>query len=214
MDMLHKEKLTVFKWSKNAPQSPKELCVRLQADHKGRRGKGGTQDGVEVGQENVNRLQTEGLKHNRGHLSREGQVLRDHLADVFSMAALGPGTSVNQNGLGFQVEMIIVVYNKSHSQSNVSDYQNNFIIITISQDNYFRPPPPLIATSFLDDVSDISDLEVEDMPGAQAEEPPADEERSEPVQVGGFIFQNRNLTSISGKTGGDNIEIRFFFVLI
>ena len=52
------------------------------------------------------------------------------------------------------------------------------------------------------------------MPGAQAEEPPADEERSEPVQVGGFIFQNRNLTSISGKTGGDNIEIRFFFVLI
>jgi len=42
----------------------------------------------------------------------------------------------------------------------------------------FRPPPPLIATSFLDDVSDISDLEVEDMPGAQAEEPPADEERS------------------------------------
>ena len=66
----------------------------------GRRGKGGTQDGVEVGQENVNRLQTEGLKHDGGHLSREGQVLRDHLADVFSMAALGPGTSVNQNGLG------------------------------------------------------------------------------------------------------------------
>ena len=57
--------------------------------------------GVEVGQENVNRLQTEGLKHDRGHLSREGQVLRDHLADVFSMAALNPGTSVNQNGLGF-----------------------------------------------------------------------------------------------------------------
>ena len=67
----------------------------------GRRGEGGTQDGVEVGQENVNRLQTGGLKHDRGHLSREGQVLRDHLADVFSMAALGPGTSVNQNGLGF-----------------------------------------------------------------------------------------------------------------
>ena len=160
--------------------------------------------------------------------------------------------------------MIIVVHNECHFYSNVLDYLNNFIIITISQDNYFRPPPPLIATSFLDDVSDISDLEVEDMPGAQAEEPPADEERSEPVQVGGgaflgrddleevsdeevdwsndeenlmiveesideeesnceftnerkkngFIFQNRNLTSISGKTGGDNIEIRFFFVLI
>ena len=188
MDMQHKEKLTLFKWSKNAPQSPK----RLQADHKGRRGKGGTQDGVEVGQENVNRLQTEGLKHDRGHLSREGQVLRDHLADVFSMAALGPGTSVNQNGLGFQVEMIIVVHNESHFQSNVLDYQNNFIIITISQDNYFRPPPPLIEKSFLDDVSDISDWEVQDMPGAQAEEPAAKEERSEPVQVGGGAFLGKD----------------------
>ena len=151
MDMQHKEKLTLFKWSKNAPQSQK----RLQADHMGRRGKGGTQDGVEVGQENVNRLQTEGLKHDRGHLSREGQVLRDHLADVFSMAALGPGTSVNQNGLGFQVEMIIVVHNECHFYSNVLDYLNNFIIFTISQDNYLRPPPPLIEKCFLDDVSDI-----------------------------------------------------------
>ena len=184
MDMQHKEKLTLFKWSKNAPQSQK----RLQADHMGRRGKGGTQDGVEVGQENVNRLQTEGLKHDRGHLSREGQVLRDHLADVFSMAALGSGTSVNLNGLGFQVEMIIVVHNESHFQSNVLDYQNNFLIITIFQDNYFRPLPPLIEKSFLDDVSDISDWEVQDMPGAQVEEPAVEEERSEPVQVGGGAF--------------------------
>ena len=67
----------------------------------GRRGKGGTQGGAEVGQENVNELQTEGIKHDQGHLSREGQVLRDHHADVFSMAALSPGTGVNQNGLGF-----------------------------------------------------------------------------------------------------------------
>ena len=88
--------------------------------------------------------------------------------------------------------MIIVVHNECHFYSNVLDYLNNFIIITISQDNYFRPPPPLIATSFLDDVSDISDLEVEDMPGAQAEEPPADEERSEPVQVGGGAFLGRD----------------------
>ena len=188
MDMQHKEKLTLFKWSKNAPQSQK----RLQADHMGRRGKGGTQDGVEVGQENVNRLQTEGLKHDRGHLSREGQVLRDHLADVFSMAALGSGTSVNLNGLGFQVEMIIVVHNESHFQSNVLDYQNNFLIITIFQDNYFRPLPPLIEKSFLDDVSDISDWEVQDMPGAQAEEPAAKEERSEPVQVGGGAFLGKD----------------------
>ena len=54
-----------------------------------------------MGQENVNELQTEGIKHDQGHLSREGQVLRDHHADVFSMAALSPGTGVNQNGLGF-----------------------------------------------------------------------------------------------------------------
>ena len=84
--------------------------------------------------------------------------------------------------------MIIVVHNECHFYSNVLDYLNNFIIITISQDNYFRPPPPLIATSFLDDVSDISDLEVEDMPGAQVEEPAVEEERSEPVQVGGGAF--------------------------
>ena len=67
-----------------------------------------------MGQQNVNELQTEGIKHDQGHLSREGQVLRDHHADVFSMAALSPRTSVNQNGLGFQVEMIIVVHNESH----------------------------------------------------------------------------------------------------
>ena len=30
------------------------------------------------------------------------------------------------------------------------------------------------------------------MPGAQAEEPPADEERSEPVQVGGGAFLGRD----------------------
>ena len=47
--------------------------------------------------------------------------------------------------------MIIVVHNECHFYSNVLDYLNNFIIITISQDNYFRPPPPLIETSFLDD---------------------------------------------------------------
>ena len=67
--------------------------------------------------------------------------------------------------------MIIVVHNECHFYSNVLDYLNNFIIITISQDNYFRPPPPLIEKCFLDDVSDISDWEVQDMPGAQVEEP-------------------------------------------
>ena len=51
--------------------------------------------------------------------------------------------------------MIIVVHNECHFYSNVLDYLNNFIIITISQDNYFRPPPPLIEKCFLDDVSDI-----------------------------------------------------------
>ena len=30
------------------------------------------------------------------------------------------------------------------------------------------------------------------MPGAQAEEPPADEERSEPVQVGGGAFLGKD----------------------
>ena len=88
--------------------------------------------------------------------------------------------------------MIIVVHNECHFYSNVLDYLNNFIIITISQDNYFRPLPPLIEKSFLDDVSDISDWEVQDMPGAQAEEPAAKEERSEPVQVGGGAFLGKD----------------------
>ena len=49
--------------------------------------------------------------------------------------------------------MIIVVHNECHFYSNVLDYLNNFIIITISQDNYFRPPPPLIEKCFLDATS-------------------------------------------------------------
>ena len=109
--------------------------------------------------------------------------------------------------------MIIVVHNECHFYSNVLDYLNNFIIITISQDNYFRPPPPLIEKSFLDDVSDISDWEVQDMPGAQAEEPAAKEERSEPVQVGGGAFLGKDdLEDISDEevdwsNDGENIMI-------